>query len=264
MLNGADYKFVFGSNLLRNKLSLRFRQWDINLFNSRKLGPSILIGVGWHKENTRINEYTKNVYRNILSKSYIHSVRDEYTKNVLGSIGIENCINTGCPTLWNLTPNHCLKINNSKSEDVIFTLTDYKKNHVLDKKIFKILKSNYKNVYLWLQGYGDYQYSLDLGIQNEVIIIPPDLNEYNKILENEDVEYIGTRLHGGIRSLQKQRRTLILAVDERAKEIKHDFNIPVVAREEVDILEELINSKRSTKLDIPFERIKEWKNQFQV
>ena len=41
---------------------------------------------------------------------------------------------------------------------------------------------------------------------------------------------VGTRLHAGIRALQKGNQALILSVDNRATEINKDINIPVISR----------------------------------
>lgn len=46
LLRDADYKFVCGTNLLRNMLDRRFRQWDINCFNAKKTRP-LYIGWSW-------------------------------------------------------------------------------------------------------------------------------------------------------------------------------------------------------------------------
>jgi hypothetical protein len=43
-----------------------------------------------------------------------------------------------------------------------------------------------------------------------------------------DVDFVGARLHGGIRALQRGRRTLTIALDNRAREIAGDTGMPVV------------------------------------
>src|SRR4051794_11742838 len=55
----VDYKFVCGSNLLRGKMNSSFRQWDINIFNAKKVGPCILVGAGWWQYGDEPNLYTK-------------------------------------------------------------------------------------------------------------------------------------------------------------------------------------------------------------
>lgn len=146
-------KFVLGSNLLMSNMCGRFRQWDIKIWNKKVIRDVVLLGVGWHQYSKNANLYTKNLYRKILSSNYIHSVRDEYTKNKLEQIGIKNVINTGCPTLWKLTEEHCKEIPRNKAENVVCTLTDYRKDPEKDKKILSILKDNYQKVYFWPQRY---------------------------------------------------------------------------------------------------------------
>lgn len=257
-----DYKFVCGSNLIRGKMNKRFRQWDINIFNASYVGPCILVGVGWWQYGDEPNFYTKKLYKRVLSSNYNHSVRDSYTEMQFRKMGLDNVINTGCPTMWALTNEHCLGIPKGKSQDVVCTITDYNQDILLDKKMIEILCENYQNVFLWLQGVNDLNYYNRLNIENsKVKIVPPNLKAYDLILER-DVDFIGTRLHAGIRALQKKKRTIIIAIDNRALEKSKDFNLKILERENIDDLSNLIYSNFSTEVNIPIENIKKWKEQF--
>lgn len=257
-----DYKFVCGSNLLRGKMNRFFRQWDINIFNAKFVGPSILVGVGWWQYGDEPNFYTKKLYKKVLSPSYLHSVRDSYTENQLKKIGITNVINTACPSMWGLTEAHCKDIPRRKAKDVVCTITDYKSDIERDSKFFKILLENYENVYFWVQGTQDFNYFNQLNIDKDrIIIIPPHLDSFDDIL-SRDIDYVGTRLHAGIRALQKKKRTIIIAVDNRAKEKQRDFNLKCIERELIDDLAHMINSDFSTDIIIPIDNIKKWKSQF--
>lgn len=261
-VKGADFKFVCGSNLLRGKMNRLFRQWDINIFNGNYVGPCILLGAGWWQYGDEPNLYTKILYNQVLSKDYIHSVRDSYTEMQLKKIGISNVINTGCPTMWNLTESHCRDIPHSKAQDVVCTITDYNRDPVRDKRMLEILCENYNNVYLWLQGIKDYDYYEKLGILNKKIaLVPPNLQAYDNILE-KDIDFIGTRLHAGIRALQKKKRTIIIAIDNRAIEKQRDFNLNCIERVDIEQLKELIISEIRTDIHIPTDNIKKWKQQF--
>ncbi len=120
-----------------------------------------------------------------------------------------------------------------------------------DKKVLDILFENYEEVYYWIQGDTDYDYIKELGLESKVNIIYSDLNEYTNFLKNNNCDYVGTRLHGGI-----------LAIDNRATEKHKDFNLPVIKREKLDELDNRINSKFSTEIVIPLDRINKWKKQF--
>jgi polysaccharide pyruvyl transferase WcaK-like protein len=261
-IDGVDYKFVCGSNLLRGKMNRRFRQWDINILKANMIGPVILIGVGWWQYGDEPNLYTKLLYKKVLSSGFIHSVRDSYTEKQLKRIGINNVINTSCPTMWNLTKEHCKNIPLKKAENVICTITDYNRDVEKDKIMLNILCENYKNVFLWLQGYNDYEYFKELNLKyNKIKLIPPSLKEYDSIL-NDDIDYIGTRLHAGIRALQKYKRSIIIAIDNRAIEKQKDFNITCISRHDISKLQEKINSTFITEINIPVENINKWKSQF--
>lgn len=262
-IKDVRYSFVLGSNLLMPKLDARFRQWDIKMWNVEYMKPVILMGVGWNKYSTKTTTYTKNLYKRLLSDKYLHSVRDIYTEQKLKEIGINNVINTGCPSFWELTKEHCQDIPKSKSNKVVFTLTDYKRDFIKDKKLLEILKRNYKEVLFWIQGSDDYEYFKQINTDNNIQIIPPKLEEFDKILKT-NVDYIGTRLHGGIRAIQHKCRSIILAVDNRATELNKNYNIPVIQRNDINNLEKVINNELVTDILLPSENIERWKKQFMV
>lgn len=260
----CDYKFVCGSNLLMGKLNGRFKQWHIGYPDIGFLRGAITIGAGWWQYNNKPNLYTKILYRSILSKDYIHSVRDNYTVQMLQKVGITNVLNTGCATMWNLTPEHCAEIPTKKSHSVVFTLTDYNKNQETDQALIDLLCESYETVYFWPQGVGDYDYFGTLKSPKEIIMIPPNLKAYDELLEKEDLDFVGTRLHGGVRALQKKKRTIIIAIDNRAKEKQKDFNLVCVERSDLSALRERIEGEWQTDIHIPLENIKRWKAQFEI
>lgn len=262
-LMDSDYKFVLGSNLLKSTFMGFKRQWDVKLRLSKFTGPCILVGAGWWQYGNKPNFYTKILLKSLLSKEYIHSVRDEYTENMLRSMGINNVINTACPTMWKLTPEHCSQIKPDKSSEVVFTLTDYNKDYDKDSILVNILLKNYSKLYFWPQGINDFEYFKELNITDTKIeILNPSLDSFNNVLINKDVDYIGTRLHAGIKALQNKVRTIIISIDNRAKEKSKSFNLPIVERNGLEDLENLINTKMETKIIIPIDKIRKWRSQF--
>lgn len=258
-----DYKFVLGSNLLKSTFFGMKRQWDITWRLSKLNGPCILIGTGWWQYGNKPNLYTKILLKSTLSSKYMHSVRDEYTYEILKSIGITNVINTSCPTMWKLTKEHCEKIKSSKSDSVIFTLTDYNKDRDNDIKLIEVLIKNYNNIHYWPQGLTDYEYLISLEVGKERInVLEPSLDSFNEILTKGNIDYVGTRLHGGIRALQNKVRTIIISIDNRAREKSRSFNLPIIERDDIDDLDILINTSFNTKIKIPIDSIREWKDQF--
>lgn len=263
-LKDVDLRFVLGSNLLKSTFFGFKRQWNITLWLSRITGPCVLIGAGWWQYNNKPNLYTKILLKSILSNTHLHSVRDEYTKDLLHSMGINNVINTSCPTMWQFTKEHCKEIKTTKSKNVVFTLTDYKKDPENDLLLIKILCKSYQTVYFWPQGIGDWDYYNSLSHNGlNIKILAPSLAAYNTLLNSGDIEYIGTRLHGGIRALQHKVRTIIIAIDNRAEEKNKSFNLPIIQRSNLKALVPRINNEFSTDITIPLENIAKWKKQFQ-
>lgn len=259
----ADLSIVCGTNILKTSIIFN-KGWRIFLRDILHLRNLCLMGVGWGNYNSyKSDPYTKWAYRTILSDNMIHSVRDEYTKKRLAEIGIKNVLNTACPTMWNLTPKFCATIPSLKGRNVITSLTCYKRNPELDKLMINTLLSQYENVYFWTQQDSDIDYLQALDIKGSIQIINPTLESYDLFLdENRDLDYIGSRLHGGIRALNHGIRSLIVGVDNRANEIHKDTNLPYIAREHMAELSKWINGCHKTDINLPQENIDKWKKQF--
>lgn len=256
----CNIKFICGTNLLENNMMRRQSTWDIKLKESKYLNGCVLVGVGAGRYG-KVNYYTKRILLNSLSNKYIHSVRDEEAKKILEDIGLK-AINTGCATLWGFDKEKCKKIETKKSENVVITLTDYKKDELMDQKLIDIINKNYKNVYFWIQGSEDLEYLKSFKNTENIKLIPPSVEEYQKFLENTQCDFVGTRLHAGIKAMQNNRRTIILIVDNRARSIKRDNNIVAIERNEIENLEAMINSEFKTEIKIDINKINKWKNQF--
>lgn len=258
----SKYSFACGTNLLAKGLEFGLRNsWKIDFINTGNLSDIILLGCGLSgKSKNRF--YTKHLYNRVLSQSVIHSVRDSKTKEFVESLGLK-AINTGCPTTWKLTPKHCADIPHIKAESVVFTLTDYHSDYTKDGKLIDLLLNSYKNVAFWVQGFYDYKYLQSFPQAKNVSIINPDVMSFGNHLLNNDVDYVGTRLHAGIKAMQCKKRSIILSIDNRAEDITRDINLPCIERQKISILPEMINSTFETKLDVNFEGINEWLNQFE-
>ena len=88
------------------------------------------------------------------------------------------------------------------------------------------------------------------------------MRSFDELLEKNEIDYIGTRLHAGIRAIQKKRRALILSIDNRATEMSNDICMNVVPREAADRIEFFITSEYKTAIKIPQQNIDAWKAQF--
>ena len=259
----ANYKFLAGTNILKYHIFLRpWANFNTNIFNCKPYKNTILVGAGSDKNSARMDFYAKLLYKTVLSKDYIHSVRDESTKDLLNSLGLK-AINTGCPTMWSLNANHCRQIPSNKGRNVIFTVTDYRPDPVNDKQMIECLIRNYEKVYCWIQGAEDYEYLQNIADLDQIKIVGASLNQYRKaLMEIDDLDYVGTRLHAGIFALQNKRRTVVLSVDNRTNDIKETYNFNVVDRSDINSLESMINSSFSTTININEENIRQWKSQF--
>lgn len=260
-LRKFDMAVVGGTNLLKNDNFLR-SQWQVGLketFVLRK--KAVLFGVGWWQYQSQpVSPYSKFLYRSLLSDQYLHAVRDSYTQSKLASIGINNVINTGCPTVWGLDAAHCAAINPVKQPVAVTTITDYLRDPERDRMMLETLKQEYERVYIWLQGSKDRQYVSQL--IDGLHFISPKLCSFDQFLENNACDYIGTRLHAGIRALQKKRRAIIIGIDNRALEMQKDIGLPVLDRHHIASLKNSIHDHSPIQLHQNWDNIKTWKAQF--
>ena len=258
----CDYKFVGGSNILAKNMLTHYPQWNVNVFNCKPLAGSVCVGVG-AGAGGHTDAYTTHLYRKILSHSYYHSVRDERSKRYVEDVLGLKAINTGCVTMWALTPDFCAQIPAKKADNVVFTLTARMQPDPSDQMLIDTLKREYDHVSFWMQGDKDEAYFHAFSNTEGIEIIPPHKAAYEAVLMRNNIEYVGTRLHGGIYALRHKKRAIIISIDERARSISADTGLITIEKNALDGLPELINSAFETKPNIPFEEIARWKAQFE-
>ena len=256
---GSDLLIIGGTNLLSSHMQ-QYRQWHISPAEAERLGRVVLMGAGWWQYQDEPDAYTRSVLRSALSGQLPHSVRDDYTSQKLRGIGLTNVINTGCPTMWRLTPELLATVPTSKADDVLLTLTDYNKNRPADRQVLDLLFSQYKQVYFWPQGSGDAKYLAEFS--KPVILLDRSVEALEQLLgRREALDHVGTRLHCGIKCLEHGRRSLVLGIDNRAMEIAADTALPVVWRSDLDAIRKWIAGGQPLRLAIPTAAVAKWKRE---
>lgn len=261
--SNCRYKFVGGSNLLVKDMLSHYPQWNINIFNCAPLKGTVLMGVG-ASSHSHTNRYTRHLLRKFLNHNVMHSVRDERTRLFMEEeLGLP-AINTGCPTMWMLTPRFCRTIPTAKAPAAVFTLTPADGTDKRDRELVDILRRNYSTLYFWPQGIWDMNYLTTLGPTCGINVLPPTKDAYHRLLEKTPcIDYVGTRLHAGIYAMRHRRRSIIIAIDERAREINSANNLNCIEKDSIEtVLEPMINSEFATDIHMPFDKIEQWKMQF--
>lgn len=259
-----DYvKVLCGTNLVYKNMRGQ-RQWALPR-NISSYANTCLLGVGMSDIglDRPPSLYSRVLFKSILASDLIHSVRDNRTKAFFESIGIRNVVNTSCPTTWSLTPKRCEAIPRSKGRSVVTTITDYKFDLDMDSRMLDILKAQYETVYIWLQGLHD----LDVCLAHypglsDCVLIPRRLSYFDELLATPGIDYVGTRLHAGIRAMNKGVRSLIISIDNRARSMGDDIGLPILERTEIDHLEDVISGDIATEITLPTDAINGWKAQF--
>ena len=260
----CDLKFAGGSNLLVKDLRTHYPQWNIHSFDSRPLNGVVTVGVG-AGAGDYTNKYTTKLYQKVLNHDYYHSVRDERSKEYVESLGLK-AINTGCVTMWMLTPEFCKQIPTKKASRCVFTVTARPSSYPVreeEQEMLNILLRNYREVFFWIQGDKDLDYFQRMQNTETVKIIPPSVAAYDALLNQDDLDYVGTRLHGGIYAMRHKKRAIIIAIDERARGINKANHLNCIELGEVfSKLEHMVKSDFATKIEMPFDVISKWKKQF--
>lgn len=257
----AKYKFVCGSNLFWKRMLRPEPSWNINPFNSMPYENCILLGVGTHKDSRRMDFYTRRLYKGILNKEFIHSARDEAAKALIENLGLK-ALNTGCPTMWRFTDAFCNEIPDDKASSVVFTLTDYSHDAIADQKLINVILKNYEKVWFWPQGAFDLEYLYQIYRSERIRILSPTLQAFEDLLNNEDIDYVGTRLHAGIFAMQHKKRSIIIAIDNRVRDMRRTYGLLTIDRSDMDCLEDMIARKLKTRVGIDITTIDRWKSQF--
>ena len=272
----ADVRLVCGTNIICPNLK-KYSLWRFPE-NPRLYHDVIGMGIGMNSYGD-IDEYSAAVYSNLFHKKLPVSVRDEYTKTMLGRIGMTNVINTHCVSMWNRKETHLHGIPEKKPENVVFTLTAHRRDRTSDLALIRMLRKNYRTVYFWPQGEKDLEYLRILeeeertgkasagSAANELltsgaaaIVLPRTLSAFENLLKKGDTDYIGTRLHGGIHALNLKARSFIIIVDNRAAEISRDTNLPCFSRQkDWSGLEKTIREPYRISLNINWQEIEKWK-----
>lgn len=265
-LRDFDHKIVLGSNLLNPNPTYGYRkQWAISFFSRERWGPAVLMGVGWSHYSEKVSPGQRFLWSRVLHHDLLHSVRDQYTLQMLNRLGYRNVLFTSCPTTWALSPEHCSTIRTRKTDTVVFTLTDYRQDAQRDRMFIALLQQEYGSLYFWPQGIADYGYfkTLHSDSANNIQVLPPSIATFDALLQSDkEPDYVGTRLHGGIHALQKGARSLIIALDNRALELCGDVNLPHLPAGEMDELPGVLRSSIVTNVKLPCRNIEMWKKQF--
>lgn len=257
VIRHAALVIVGGTNLLSSNMDI-YSQWKITLNDAIRIQKAILLGVGWWQYQPAPNTYTQKLLMAALSGKAIHSVRDSYTLTKLRQAGICNALNTACPTMWPLATFRTEDIPRTKSENVLVMLTDYNQVIELDKKLLELLSHSYEKVFVWPQGSQDRDYIMLMGFP--LVMLERSIEALSHFLASKtSCDYIGTRLHGGITCLLAKKRSLIVQVDNRTKEIAHDTGLPTANRSDFAYIRRWIEGPTTTQIHLDISTINRWR-----
>ena len=65
-------------------------------------------------------------------------------------------------------------------------------------------------------------------------------------------------------ALQHKKRTIILAIDNRVRDMKRTYNLNSIERDNIEELEKVLLSEWETKICINKKNIEKWLSQFEI
>lgn len=256
----CEHLLVGGTNLLSSFMR-EYKQWQITWQDAWRIRRAILLGIGWWQYQPPPDRYTRFVLRGALSWGGLHSVRDEYTRRMLITAGIKNVINTGCPTMWPFLEFDQSTVPVAKAPEVLLMLTDYYRAPEADKALVELLLASYGKVYFWPQGRKDLEYMNELNYP--VVRLEHTMDSLNEFLRTGPVvDYVGTRLHGGVHCTLSRKRSLVLEIDNRAAEMGRDTGLAVVKRTDIEAIRKWIDEPRPCNIRMNADAIQKWRSQF--
>lgn len=268
----GDLCFLGGTNIFNSTVNIYNNwHWDKSIIEtifSKRL-EVISLGVGWGEYQNKPNTYSALFYKRRLSHNYLHSLRDAYSLNQLQTIKGLKGLNTCCPTTWWLDGRDINRQSSASINTCLFTLTDYAQDKLNDSFLIEALLNNFEELLFFPQGKNDMAYlnSLNIYLNNrgKIKIIEPSLTGFKNCLNSGNLIYIGTRLHAGILAMNYNIDTLIISIDNRAKEMAKDVFLPVIERNNLQMMSKWLAGEavfKETTIQLPKENIQFWKKQF--
>lgn len=251
LIQSAEHVVVCGTNLLSDHA--RFRSpWTWTRMSKDLLrGKATFLGVGWWQyQRLGVDRFSATWLRE-LAGPVPWAVRDNYSQRKLEHAKVAS-IHLSCPTLWGATA----QILPADESRCVFTLTDYNQDAAADRRLLDFLKARYDEVFYWPQGPGDLTYARSV-IKADIQVLDASLEGLDDALSVPDTAYVGLRLHAGIRAIQKQVPTLVLAIDNRAQEIASSVNLAVASRFSPSDISSKLTGER-VDLKIPTSDIARW------
>jgi hypothetical protein len=270
LINSARLSFVGGTNLLSSDIR-HFPRLSPEKRKGFYFFPGfknvILLGVGWSAYQQPMDWASKIYYKNILRKGIQHSVRDIYSMEQMNRSGFRNMLHTSCPSTWQIDTKFVNEFNPNYKK-VLLMLTNYAANEEADNKLIElILNTGDPEIYFFPQSSGDTDYLKILAAykknSSRFTILGHDLADFYRLLSSVNLNYIGNRLHGGIKCLSQGHPSMIIGIDNRAIEMGKSINLNVVDRNDTENLRRwLQNDGPTAAIKLPIEEIKSWKKQF--
>ena len=262
LLKNSKANIILGTNILSSNL-LKYRQLRWKFIDLIRKYSLITMGVGWWQYQDNVDLPSRIIYRRLLNKSCLLSTRDNYTKKMLEAIGFSNVINTGCPTMWDI-PRNINYTPKNYFEKSVLTFTDYNKSFKEDISILRKAYSISKEVFFFPQAPTDLSYLKSL-VNSTDLPLPKIINattfSLKKFFEDENCCYVGTRLHAGLFAARFKIPCLIIAIDNRVKEIFDDCKLDYLVRKDKNFINEIENKfPKVLKPNLDFDAINNWKH----
>lgn len=229
-----ETSFIGGANILgppeRNLLKI----WRPSLFNLIRGNLNFIsLGCGWWSYEASPYSLSARYMKRYLSIRHPHSVRDQYSADMLNRAGFQDVYVTGCPSMYG----HKEIITDISGKSPVITVTFYRPNIARDRYWLDALRAKYKKIYFFVQGPNDLYYLnrlTDRGSSGDDFSLVSTYDDLLTLISNDpNIFHVGTRLHANMLFLRNGLPSICLDVDSRTAEIKKTFQyLPIYSLNE--------------------------------
>lgn len=259
-LQKGEITFLFDDSLGESAGLLRTKiGWNVTRFNRRFLRGLVTISAN-AAHLPILSSREKQIWCELLSGSYLHSVEDEHTRHLFQRRGIP-AVCTGWYGFWGMTHDDCRAIPAQKADEVVTTVSP-----VLFPRyslLLRLLKEEYQRVFLLTAPWDEQILQEKLAGDSHITVCSRNHFFQEQISKELSVEYVGANLSDAASFLRMKKRSLFLSAFCSADSaVVQSRGIPCFSGTSPDELQRKLHCGEPIRLSFSPEEVSRFLHQF--